>query len=191
MKRSIDILIGVLLGLLAAGGLFMTTRTPTTGTPMALLPTPTSEPIVVYVTGSVQRPGVYTLPRNSRLVDLVKAAGGFLEGADLNQINLAEALTDEQRVVIPGLAAAATPVLTIDDNGLLVTPTPFAGTKININTADATLLDTLPGIGPSTAQKIVEYRETNGLFKRVEDLLKIPGIGPDTLEKIRGMITIQ
>jgi competence protein ComEA len=190
MKRIIDILIGILLGLLAAGGLFVTTRPQQTGSPVALLPTPTSEPIVVYVTGSVQRPGVYTLPRDSRLVNLVQEAGGFLEGTDLNQINLAEALKDEQRVVIPGLTAVPTPILTINDKGLLVTPTPFAGTKININTADVTLLDTLPGIGPSTAQKIVEYREANGLFKRVEDLLKIPGIGPSTLEKIQGMITV-
>jgi competence protein ComEA len=190
MKRSIDILIGVLLGLLAAGALFMTTRPQATGTPIALLPTPTSEPIVVYVTGSIQRPGVYTLPRDSRMVNLVEAAGGFSPGADLNQVNLAELLKDEDRITIPGLSTTATPELTIDDNGLLVTPTPFTGEKVNINTADITRLDTLPGIGPSTAQKIIDYRDANGPFKTIEELLKIPGIGPSTLEKIRGLITL-
>jgi competence protein ComEA len=189
MRKYVDMLIGVFLGLLAAGGLYLTTRTPP-GTPVALLPSSTPEPIVVYVTGAVQRPGVYTLPRGSRLVNVVEAAGGFIEGVDLNQINLAEAVKDEQQVVIPGLSTLPTPELTIGGNGLLVTPTPFAGEKININKADVTLLDTLPGIGPTTAQKIVDYREKNGPFTRVDDLLKIPGIGPSTLEEIRGLITV-
>jgi competence protein ComEA len=190
VKRFVDILIGVLFGLLAAGALFLTVRAPA-GNPVELLPTPTIEPIVVYVTGAVQRPGVYTLPRDSRLVNVVEAAGGFLEGADLNQVNLAEAVKDEQQIVIPGLSTLPTPQLTIGGDGLLVTPTPFAGEKVNINKASAEELDKLPGIGPTTAQKIIDYREKNGPFQRIEDLLKIPGIGPSTLEAIKAMITVK
>jgi competence protein ComEA len=189
MKKFIDMTIGIFLGLLVAGGLFLTARTPS-GRPVELLPSPTPQPIVVYVTGAVNHAGVFRLPPESRMVDAVQAAGGFAEGADLNQVNLAAVVVDGQQIVIPGLSTLPTPELTIGDNGLLVTPTPFAGTPININTASAELLDTLPGIGPTTAQLIVDYREENGLFTRVEDLLKIPGIGPNTLEEIRGLITV-
>jgi competence protein ComEA len=189
MKKIVDIVIGIFIGLLVAGGLFLTTRSPS-GQPVVLLPSPTPEPIMVYVTGAVKRAGVYKLPPDSRMVEAVQAAGGFTEGADLNLVNLAAALKDGEQIVIPGLSTLPTPILTIGDNGLLVTATPFAGTPININTADATLLETLPGIGPTTAQKIVDYREENGPFTRVEDLLKIPGIGPTTLDEIRGLITV-
>jgi competence protein ComEA len=188
-KKIIDLVIGLFLGLLIAGLLFLTARAPT-GTPVVLLPSPTPQPIVVYVTGAVIRPGVYRLPPESRLVDAVQAAGGFAEGVDLNQVNLAAPITDGQQIVIPGLSTLPTPELTIGEGGLLVTPTPFAGTPININTASVELLVTLPGIGPTTAQLIVDYREDNGPFTRVEDLLKIPGIGPQTLEEIRGLITV-
>jgi competence protein ComEA len=190
VKKYVDILIGILVGLLAAGALFLTVRSPA-GNPVELLPTPTIEPIVVYVTGAVQHPGVYKLPRDSRMVKAVEAAGGFLEGADLNQVNLAESIKDGQQIVIPGLATLPTPQLTIGENGLLVTPTPFAGAKVNINTASAADLDKLPGIGETTAQKIVDYREQNGPFQRIEDLLKIPGIGPTTFDGFKAMITVQ
>ena len=194
MKKIIEIaagiLLGLLLGLLVAGLLYQTTRAPT-GEPVALLPSPTPEPIMVYVTGAVERPGVYRVPRDGRLVDAVVLAGGFLEGADVTQINLAEKLEDGQQIEIPGLSEFPTPQLTIGGGGLLVTPTPSAGGLINLNTAAQEQLEALPGIGPSTAQKIIEYRDENGPFERVEDLLKIPGIGPETLEEIRPLITVQ
>ncbi len=189
MKKIVDIVIGIFIGLLVAGGLFLTTRSPS-GQTVVLLPSPTPQPIMVYVTGAVKRAGVYRLPPDSRVVEAVQAAGGFAEGADLNLVNLATVIKDGEQIVIPGLSTLPTPILTIGDNGLLVTATPFAGQLININTADAALLETLPGIGPTTAQKIVDYREENGPFTRVEDLLKIPGIGPTTLEEIRGLITV-
>ena len=189
MKTIVNVLIGLLLGLLVAGGLFLTARTPA-GQAVVLLPSPTPEPITVYVTGAVQRPGVFRLPRDSRVVDLVQAAGGFMEGADLNQVNLAQALKDGDRVDIPGQSPFATPVLTIGDNGLLVTPTPPGGAAVNINTASLELLEKLPGIGPTTAQAIIDYREANGPFITIDDLLKIPGIGPSTMEKLKGLITV-
>ncbi|OIO85465.1 MAG: hypothetical protein AUK01_06085 [Anaerolineae bacterium CG2_30_57_67] len=147
--------------------------------------------MVVYVTGAVVRPGVYSLPQQSRLLDALQAAGGPTDNADMSQVNIAEMLEDGQKIEIPGAGEIATPVFILDDNGLLGTATPVTGALININTADAALLDTLPGIGPSTAQKIIEYRDQNGVFATVEDLLKVPGIGPSTLENLRPLITVQ
>jgi len=189
MKTIINILIGIFCGLLIAGGLFLTVRAPA-GQAVVLLPSPTPQPINVYITGAVERPGVYLMPRDSRLVDAVRIAGGFIEGADLNQINLAEALQDGKQITIPGVSTFPTPALTIGGSGLLVTPTPEGGSPININTAPVELLETLPGIGPTTAQAIIDYRLENGPFLTVEDLLKIPGIGPTTLDEIRGLITV-
>lgn len=189
MKTIVNILIGIFLGLLIAGGLFLTARNPS-GQTVVLLPSPTPQPIIVYVTGAVQRPGVYMLPRESRLVDAIRMAGGFLEGADLNQINLAQAVKDGDQLVIPGVSLFPTPALTIGGGGILVTPTPEGGSPININTAPVELLETLPGIGPTTAQAIVDYRLENGPFTSVDDLLKIPGIGPTTLEEIRGLVIV-
>src|SRR4051794_3771267 len=122
MKSIVYIVAGIFLGLLIAGGLFLTARAPT-GKPVVLLPSPTPEPIIVYVTGAVQHAGVFKLPPESRMVDAVQAAGGFVEGADLNQVNLAAVVTDGQQIVIPGLSTFPTPELTIGENGLLVTPT--------------------------------------------------------------------
>jgi competence ComEA-like helix-hairpin-helix protein len=94
------------------------------------------------------------------------------------------------QIVVPGGTDLPTPQLTIGGNGLLFTPTPPAGKKVNVNTATADELDKLPGIGQTSAQKIVEYRTANGPYTRIEDLLKVPGIGPSILDEIRGSITI-
>lgn len=190
MKNIFNIVIGIFIGLIVAGLLYLTVRAPQ-GQPVELLPTPTSAPIFVYVTGAVNRPGVYRLPIDSRLVDAVQQAGGFMPSADIAQVNLAEMLEDGQQIIVPGGKDVPTPQLTIGGDGLLYTPTPPAGQPLNLNTASAEELDLrLPGIGPTIAQKIVEYRTTNGPFKVLEDLLKIPGIGTDTLEAIRGLVII-
>lgn len=189
MKTILQMVIGIFIGLIVAGLLYLTVRAPE-GQPVELLPSPTPEPIMVFVMGAVQRPGVYQVPRDARLVEAIQQAGGFLEGADLTQVNLAERLEDGARIDIPGAPGFPTPQLVIGGSGLLVTPTPPAGQLVNINTASAELLEKLPGIGPTTAQKIVEYRKENGQFTRVDDLLKIPGIGPSTLDEIRGLITV-
>lgn len=189
MKTILQVVIGIFIGLLVAGLLYITMRAPA-GKPVELLPTATPDPIVVYVTGAVQRPGVYKVPPDSRLVDAIQQAGGFQEGADLTQVNLAEKVEDGQQIVIAGATGVPTPQLIIGGGGILVTPTPPAGQLVNINTADVSLLEKLPDIGPTTAQKIVDYRTENGPFTRVDDLLKIPGIGPSTMDKIRGLITV-
>ena len=185
LKSIVNIIIGVFVGLLIAGGLFLTARAPT-GKPVELLPSPTPQPIVVYVTGAVQRAGVYRLPPDSRLVDAVQAAGGFVDGADLNQVNLAELIKDGDQIVIPGLTTLPTPELTIGDNGLMVTPTPLPGGPININTASADEMAACHcGLGPSLAQKVVDYREQNGPFHTLDDLQKVPGIGPTIMDEIK------
>lgn len=188
INTVISTLIGLLLGLLVAGGLFLTTRAPS-GQPVRLLPSPTPKPIQVYVAGAVVHPGVYYLPRESRWVDAVRAAGGFLEGADVGAFNLAEVLKDADRVDVPGTSPFATPQLTIGGSGLLVTPTPQSGALVNINTATQELLETLPGIGEATAKAIIAYRLDVGPFATLEDLLKVPGIGPTTLDELRSLIT--
>jgi competence protein ComEA len=189
MKNVFNLIIGVFIGLIVAGLLYLTVRSPV-GEPVELLPSPTPEPIVVYVSGAVKRPGVYKLPNDSRLVDAVQLAGGFLDDADIAQVNLANKVADGEQIVIPGGGKVPTPQLTIGGNGLLFTPTPPAGQLVNLNTASAEELDLLPGIGPTAAQKIVEYRTANGPFTRLEDLLKVPGIGPSTLDGIRGLVTL-
>src|SRR5258706_3610093 len=125
MKKFVDIGIGIFMGLLVAGGLFLTVRSPS-GTPVVLLPSPTPEPIVVYVTGAVKRAGVYKLPPDSRMVEAVQAAGGFSGGAGFKHGKLLTALKDGEQIVIPGPSALPTPNFTKRGNWLLVNPTPFS-----------------------------------------------------------------
>ena len=189
MKTIVYVIIGVLAGLLIAGAIYLSARMPA-GQAVTLLPSPTPQPIYVFVSGAVKHPGVYKLPAESRFVEAVMMAGGFLAGADISQINLARKVADEEQIVVPGGTANPTPELTIGGNGLLFTPTPPAGEPVNINTASADELDKIPGIGPTSAQKIIEYRTTNGPFLRLEDLLKVPGIGPSILDEIRSQVTV-
>lgn len=187
---SLGVIFGALVGLLLGGLLYLTTRTPS-GQKVELMPSSTPEPVSVYITGAVERPGVYQVPRDSRLVEVIALAGGFLEGAEIDKLNLAEKVTDGQQINIPGNVEIPTPQLVIGGGGLLVTPTPPVGGLVNINTADAALLQTIPGVGPTIASRIIAYREENGPFERVDDLTKVAGIGPATLEKIKPYVTVE
>jgi len=133
----------------------------------------------------VPRPGVYALPQGARTQDAISAAGGFLAEAEKSQINLAALLEDGAKLDIPYLEGAS-PILT--------TPAPEVVTSttelIDINTASSVELEELPGIGPTTAQKIVEYREQNGPFLSTEDIINVSGIGPGTYERIKDLITV-
>lgn len=190
LEITLGILFGVSVGLLLGGLLYLSTRTPS-GQTVELLPSSTPEPVSVYITGAVERPGVYQVPRGSRLVEVIAAAGGLREGANIAQINLAQKVEDGQRIDIPGSGEFPTPQLVIGGSGLLVTPTIPPGGLVNINTADSALLQTVPGIGPTIASRIIAYREANGPFQKVDDLLKVSGIGPATLEKIRPYLTVE
>lgn len=145
-------------------------------------PTATPEPIRVYVSGAVHAPDVYLLDADTIIKDVVLAAGGATDEADLNAVNLAQPLVDGMHVHIPSVGEEAAPIQL---------PASRAGSLlVNINTADTIELESLPGIGPALAERIVEYRNTNGPFSRIEDITDVPGIGPKTFEGMRDLITV-
>ena len=192
MKQILNIVIGVVAGFLLAGAVLLVVRIPG-GKPVVLEPAPTQAPITVHVVGAVVRPGVYSFPEGSRVQDAVTAAGGLLAEADPNLINLAAKLEDGQQLQIPAVGGS------IPGAGA-TSPAPFAvistpgGTAVNadlvnINTATVDQLDTLPGIGPTTAQKIIDYRTQHGPFAKIEDIMNVSGIGPATFDNIKNLIT--
>jgi competence protein ComEA len=174
MKKYWDIAYGVLVGLLAAGVIIVSTSRPH-GETVVLLPTSTPGILTIYVTGAVMHPGVYTLPDGSRVDAVILAAGGFAVGAEQDGINLAAILEDGQQIDVPGIVS---------------TSHVNAG-RVNINTATEDELDALPGIGPTTAQAIVEYRLLNGEFQTVQDIQNVPGVGPSTYDRIKDFISIE
>lgn len=135
--------------------------------------------ITVHVAGLVSRPGLVELSEGSRVADAVAAAGGLLPGARAEAINLAAALSDGQQIVVPGAESDS--------------PATASGTldgKIHLNQATAAELDSLPGVGPVIAERIVSYREENGPFQSVEDLLDVPGIGEAKLADLRDHVQV-
>lgn len=131
----------------------------------------TGRDVVVHVAGSVARPGVYRLPVGARVADAVKRAGGVARGAAADGINLAARLSDGQQVVVPGRGAATAP-------GAAEGP-------VSLGMATADQLDEIEGIGPVTAQKIIEFRDENGGLSSIDQLDEISGIGPSTMETLR------
>lgn len=139
-----------------------------------------SAALFVHILGAVERPGLYELPEGARAVDVVAAAGGFTDAADQTQLNLARLVSDGEQIRVPelGEAPSAAVVGTTADG------------KVNLNTADAVTLETLPRVGPSLAARIIAWRESNGRFSAVEDLLSVSGIGAKTFEGLREHVTI-
>jgi competence protein ComEA len=173
--------IALLLALTAcrSGALVITAAPLPTVTPAA--PTATPGPIRVSVDGIVRQPGSYILPPSSRVDDAVRAAGGPSLEADLARINLAQVLRDGQHIHVPRVGE------------VLPTPTPYglsADGRININLADAALLERLPGIGPALAQRVIAYREKHGPFVSIEGIQAVRGIGLVTFEGIRDLVTV-
>jgi competence protein ComEA len=189
MKSVLQVVIGILVGLLIAGGVWLAARGPQ-GQSVELRPAPTPEPIQVHVAGAVVRPGVYDLPEDGRVQDAVEAAGGFVAEADKNALNLAARLEDGARLDVPYVAG----FIPEEESGFEVvsegTPSPLFGDLVNINTASVEELDELPGIGPTIAQRIVEYREANGPFASIEDIVNVSGIGQATYNEIKDLITV-
>ena len=150
--------------------------------------------IVVHVAGEVKNPGVYTLSNSARMIDAVLAAGGATARADLEVINLATPLMDSSQIYVPAKGVAERPVFARPQpgmNGVQSTQnSPDSGGVVNINRASVTELDALPGVGPSTAQAIVDYRTTNGPFGSPEDLLNVKGIGPAKFEAMRKLVGV-
>jgi competence protein ComEA len=136
----------------------------------------------VHIAGAVRNPGVYTLPPGSRVIDLIIAAGGLLPEADADAINQAARLLDGQKVIVP----QKEPSSGIENSQQLSPQYP-----LNLNLATQKELENLPGIGPTKARDIINYREKHNYFKSVDELLNVPGIGPDTLEQIRELVSVQ
>jgi competence protein ComEA len=130
----------------------------------------------------VQQPDVYALPPGSIVKDAVVAAGGPARDADLDRINLASMLADGQQVYVPKLGEESLPV---QPSSLQ----PASRGKVNINTADGATLETLPGIGPALAQRILDFRQASGPFERIEDVMEVSGIGPGIFDQIGELIT--
>ena len=139
--------------------------------------------LVVHVVGAVRRPGLYRLADGARIADALRRAGGATRRADVSLVNLAAPVSDGTQVVVPRRAPPAS-AAGGEGGG---EPGPTAG-PVHLNTATVEQLDELPGVGPVTAQKIVEYREQHGAFSSVDDLDAIPGIGPARLEQLRELV---
>jgi competence protein ComEA len=132
--------------------------------------------IYVHVLGAVLSPGLYELHQGDRAVDAVAAAGGFVEGADETQLNLARLLVDGEQIVVPLMG-----------DGM---PAAVSDGRVNLNTADQAQLETLPRVGPALAQRILAWREENGRFSAVEDLLSVTGIGDKTYDGLKDLVTV-
>jgi len=189
------IILCAVLGLVVGGVVGYFTPRPRSSAPIAVstplpttmpLPTPTPAPIRIHVSGAVRTPDVYELPPGSIVRDAVEAAGGPAGDADLDHINLAVELWDQQQVYVPC-------------RGEKDPPPPVSGNEptggpavrlVNINTATAAELETLPRIGPTTAQHILEYREAEGTFETIEDIQNVSGIGSATFDGLENLITV-
>jgi competence protein ComEA len=143
----------------------------------------TSPKLFVHVVGAVRRPGLYRLGEGSRIADAVKRAGGATRKADMSLVNLAAPVSDGVQVVVPRRAAAAS------QGGAATASTPASTSgPVQLSTATLEQLDALPGIGPVTAQKILDYRQENGGFASVDELDAVPGIGPARMEELREVV---
>ena len=175
-----------------------------TGAPSLAVPGGAAlQEIVVHVAGAVLHPGVYHLEPGSRVDDALKAAGGSAEGAAAASLNLAEPLSDGSRIYVPTRAEAAEsggtpggyagPVAAagVPSAGVSALNGRSGGGKVNINTATAQTLEELPGVGPSTAARIIAYRQQYGSFKVAEDLKNVPGIGEKKYAELAPFIAVR
>lgn len=205
LSYFVTLFVGITLG---AGGVALSGRVQPADiviqppAPTALpAPTATPGPLRVFVNGAVAIPAVYELAPDAILQQAIEQAGGFTAEADTAVVNLALPLQDGMQIYVPTLDETAEQVQTIistpsvrtegieldlaDDTAVTTD-----GGIVNINTADVAQLDTLPGIGPSTAEKIVEYRNSNGPFATIDEIMSVSGIGPAKFEQIQAFITV-
>jgi competence protein ComEA len=149
------------------------------------------EKIVIDVKGAVTTPGVYEASIGDRVIDIIERAGGLLDSADKNNINFAMKVVDEMVLYIPAVGEQIQTIAGGVATGGSLQEASAADGKVNLNTASESDLQTLPGIGPSKALAIIEYRETNGSYKTIEELMEISGIGEKTFEKLKEHITVR
>lgn len=172
--------VAILAGVIAAI-LVMVLRDDHAAPQIVIAPIPPDAAIVVVVEGAVATPGVYQLPSGARLQDAVAIAGGLSSDADVEAINPVERLADGQQIVVPTMVIAAAA-----ETGALA----VAATRIDLNTASAPILETLPGIGPVIATAIVNDRTINGRFLDVDDLARVPGVSDQLVEELRSLVTV-
>jgi competence protein ComEA len=183
-RRHALVAAAVLLAVLALAGRMLASAGAPSVQPVApLVPeaAPATEQLVVHVAGAVRRPGLYELKEGSRVSDAVARAGGATAKADTAAVNLAAPLADGIQVLIPSRIAGAAGAGAGGAGG--------AAPRVSLSSATIADLDALPGIGPVTAQKIVDYRSQHGGFGSVDDLDAIPGIGPARIEQLRDLVT--
>jgi competence protein ComEA len=181
--------VAVLVALLAVGGraFLGQEREAAEPHPAALVSEPAPvRRLVVHVVGAVRAPGLYELSEGSRIDDAIEEAGGPTRKAALELVNLAAPVADGQQVVVPGRGASAS----ISPTGAAPGAAGPTGAKVHLNTATLEDLDTLPGIGPVTAQEILNYREAHGAFQSVDELDAVPGIGPATLAQLKPLVEL-
>lgn len=155
--------------------------------------------IVVHITGAVKEEGIVRIKEGSRIIDAIEAAGGMTEEVNLEMINLAYTLKDGQKIYVPKLSDAKREFKEGEDSNIVIVdngrteenPSSSSSTKININTANISQLESISGIGESTASKIIEYREKNGKFKTIEDIKNVSGIGTIKYESIKDDICVE
>jgi len=186
---------GVMVGLMAAS-LFLPkpAQAPIQVYPREVLPTPTVM-LYVHVDGAVIAPGVYALASGARVFEAIEAAGGASEVAEQRELNLAAKVADGQKLVIPARASAPLdaagpePPASAPSAGRSAAAAPSAA-KINVNTASRRILESLPGIGPVTAKRVVDHREANGHFARIEQLRELRIVNATTFERIKDLVSV-
>ena len=196
MKTWQILLLGILLGVLVAGLLFLLSAPPR-GEPITLVTAEPGNPaennqfsneteivILVHVAGAVNNPGLWQLQQGTRVNDAVTAAGGTTANADVNRVNLAAMLTDGSRVYIPQVGEYVT------DEDLDISSVLAKGGLININLATRDELTSLPAIGTTKADAIIAHRQTHGNFSAIEDIMDVAGIGQSIFDQIQNLITI-
>jgi competence protein ComEA len=199
VSAFIGLVVGI-VGTIGAMSLFNQVRP----APIVIVPPePTATPeatatpglIRVYVNGAVRQAAVYELPPNSLVQQAIEAAGGFMEEANTAVVNLAQPLSDGLQIYVPaeGEEVLIPAPLTVGGSASSDTAeanSGITGGLININTASQTELEQLPGIGPSTAQNIIDHRDTNGPFAAIENIMDVSGIGEGRFEQIKELITV-
>jgi len=197
-RSTAFVALGVLLVVLALAG-HRLAQAGTATSPEVVAPlepvaqSPARRVLVVHVVGAVRRPGLYRLREGARVADAVSRAGGATRGAELAALNLAAPLVDGVQVLVPrrlattgvGGATGGGPSAEMPDGAV----TAGTGPRLSLSSATADQLDELPGVGPITAQKILDYRAEHGPFRSVDDLDAVPGIGPTRIEQLRDLVT--
>lgn len=152
--------------------------------------TATSKWLIVDVEGAVNKPGVYRLLATARVYDAIQHAGGLTEQADTSAINQAQKLHDQGQVFVPDKNNSSTAANTVQTTAANTDNSTTDTKMINLNTADVTELQNLPGVGPKKAELIIQYRQEKGSFSKIEDLTEVQGIGEKTFAKIKSQLTV-